>query len=958
MSGTAGKIAGRVTDAQTGEPLPGANVVIEGTTMGAPTDGTGAYAILNVPPGVYTVKASMMGFQDVRIQNVKVSIDLTTTVDFKLGETVLEVAAPVTVTAERPVVQKDMTSALSSVSSEQIKALPVTEVRDVLQLQVGLVKDPFGGLHVRGGRSGEINYQIDGITVTDTYDGSIGVEVENAMVQELQVISGTFNAEYGNAMSGVINIVTREGGAKYSGQINTWVGDYIPNPDDTVFAVVQPRGTRRADFQSPDPASVKRLRPLNGYNRILNFQGTFSGPVPGLGDKVNFFVTGRYYDTRGWFYGQRWFTPQGIFLGDTANVPKNLRGEFLAEVPMNPFRKFSAEGKIAWRVRPTIKVAYTLFWNDNKFKYYDHFFKYTPDALLNRFEKGFTHIGTWTHVLSANTFYEAKLTRFSTDYKHYLYSDPEKVLKGQEKLAQVRYIRDRTDTTRYYVDPKGPKGYVHPDSLIQPAPYSFARAGTPASHVFRNTSYTVGKVDFTSQVTKTHQMKTGAELRLYDLSLEEFEVIPKVRGGQPIVPFEPDIPPLSYPNHNRFQHNPIEFAAYAQDKMEFKDLIVNIGVRFDLFEPDGVVLRDESDPNINDPFKPEHRYKNWAPGVPDSLLVEYTAAERAKFWYKDATVKTQVSPRLGMAYPITDRGVIHFSYGWFFQVPTFEWLYANPDLEVPRTSGLSTIIGNADLKPQRTVMYEVGLQQQLSEDIGMDVTLFYRDIRDWVGTGPLIPTAIPSVQYTKFVNLDYSNVRGITLSLNKRYSNYFSANLDYSFMVAEGSNSDPRDAFNAARAGEEPRIQLIPLGWDQTHTLNATVTLGTESWRASLIGRYWSGTPYTPRFAVGTIAGAGTFTGLRVNSARKPDTYTLDLRLYKSFTVGTLRPAVFVNIFNLLDRRNETGVYDDTGRAFYTLDVKNASADPKRISLLQDYITRPDFYSEPRQIQVGVSVEF
>ncbi len=205
FAGTTGKITGKITDSTTGDPLPGANIILEGTTMGAASDLEGYFIIINVPPGTYQVKAMMMGYQPKRVENVRVSIDLTTTINIELNSSVLDLGEEVTVVAEREIIKKDMTSSLAAVSADEIKTMPVQEIADVLELQAGLVRDAVGGIHVRGGRSGEVAYWVDGIAATDMYSGNMGIEVENSSVQELQVIRGTFNAEYGQAMSGIVN---------------------------------------------------------------------------------------------------------------------------------------------------------------------------------------------------------------------------------------------------------------------------------------------------------------------------------------------------------------------------------------------------------------------------------------------------------------------------------------------------------------------------------------------------------------------------------------------------------------------------------------------------------------------------------------------------------------------------------------------------------------------------------
>ncbi len=945
LAGTTGKITGIVKDGETGNPLSGVNVILEGTTMGAASDPQGYYVILNVPPGVYTLRAMMIGYQQQRVENVRVSIDLTTTINFELRSEVVDLGEEVTVVAEREVIKKDMTSSLAAVGAEEIEAMPVQEVTDVLELQAGLVRDALGGIHVRGGRSGEVAYWVDGIAATDVYSGEIGVEVENASVQELQVISGTFNAEYGQAMSGIVNIVTKDGGPNFTGQFSGYTGDYIPTKSDREFGVYKPFNSDIGAIRSPDPDSVEQINPLEEFNSIFNIQGSLSGPVPFI-KKLTFFSTFRYFTTDGYRFGLRWFTPQGE-KGDEKLVP------------MEPFRKFSGQFKLAYQLSNVIKFTYNILGNDNKFRWYDRYYKYNPDGDYRRFENSLNQIVGITHLLSSKTFYELKFTYFSTEYKHYVYKDWDKPVT----YDSVRVINGVSTIVPTYVT--GKNTYVHPDSgAFAPASWSFQDGGMKMQHFKRNTSYWVGKYDLTSQITNGHQVKAGFEARLYELELDEFDIIPETVNNEEIIPFQPVKPALNTTNHNDYHHKPIEFAAYLQDKMEFKDMIVNLGLRFDYFDSDSKILADPRDPNINDPYLKEHRYKN--PTAPDSELVEYTVEERESFWWKEASPKYHLSPRFGIAYPITERGVIHFSYGYFFQMPSFRILYgandgtdnSNPDLEIAKTQGNSGFLSNADLKPQKTVMYEIGLQQQLSDDIGVDVTLFYRDIRDWVGASPFISTYLKSVSYTQFVNKDYSNVRGITFSLNKRYSNYFEASLDYSYMVTEGTASNPQDEYFDRQNDRAPRIQIIPLAWDQRHTLNGHVSVGKPDWRISFIGRFWTGTPYTPTFAVGEVAGASAFSGLRENSARKPNITTFDIKLFKVFKMGSMDFTLFANVYNLFDSRGQTGIHSDTGDADYTLGVRSASDDPKRVSLLDDNVVHTEWYIEPRQIQVGLTLGF
>ena len=288
IAGTTGKISGSIQDISTGDPLIGANIIIAGTSLGAAADGKGRFVILNIPPGVYSVKASMIGYTPVIYSGVRVSADFTTKLDFQLQQAGLELRE-VTVTAKSPIVRKDLTSSLSIVGAEQLKEIPVEEFADVLALQAGIVIGTDGDIHIRGGRSSEVAYLVDGLSVTDPFSGNISIEIENNSIQELQVISGPFNAEYGQAMSGVIDVVIKEGGDKLRGNLSFYTGDYV----------------------SPDDGTFMNIDDISGTD-ISNIQLSIDGPLKFLGNKFSFFLTGRFYNNEGWLYGQRRFVPSDV----------------------------------------------------------------------------------------------------------------------------------------------------------------------------------------------------------------------------------------------------------------------------------------------------------------------------------------------------------------------------------------------------------------------------------------------------------------------------------------------------------------------------------------------------------------------------------------------------------------------------------------------------------------------
>lgn len=875
FAGTKGKLVGKVTDQNTGEPLIGVNILIDGTYLGGTTDADGKYLILNVPPGTYKVIYRYIGYQTVEVSDVRMNVDFTTNQDVQMAEETLELGQTVVVSAGRELIRKDLTSSQAIITSEDIEAMPVEEFEDVLQMQAGVTRGD-GGFHIRGGRSSEVTFRVDGISVTDVFDGSNGVEIENNAIQSLQVISGTFNAEYGQAMSGIINVVTKDGGREYKGEISAYVGDYLSNSDDIFM-------------------NVDEISPVH----IYDYSFSLSGQIPFTNNSVTFFTNFRQNYNQGFLYGRREFNTDGT-PGDSAFVPMN-RNAWL-----------TMQSKLTWQFAPTIKLRAAFNFEDREFRNYDHFFKFNPDGALKQFQIGFNTSLNFEHTINEAAFYTLKYGMFEKEYEHYTYADP---------------------SDSRFVDNSLPQYAV--------SSFEFSQGGQNNNHFKRNTRTNVFKFDITSQISSEHLVKAGVEARLHRLNLLNYSTI---NGTPSDTIFTPIKPAENHINYGEYTFEPIELAFYVQDKIEYEDFIVNVGVRFDYFDSKGNILKDPKDPSRYTPLRDE--YENVDPNQLEGI------------WYEKASPKYSISPRIGMSFPISADGVIHASYGHFYQIPEFRLLYENPGFKISRGQG--NLLGNSDLNPQKTVMYEIGLQQKLTELIAMDITGFYRDIRDWVGTSVLNETYRPDIFYSKYENRDYANVRGITLSFRRNFENNFSANVSYTFQVAEGSASDPVDGFNDIQANREPRRNIIPMDWDRRHVLNATIYGAYEGWGASIIGRYESGLPYTPNPVQGTQRGSDVNTGslsLSENSKRRPTLITIDLQLNKEIELPILdkstRLTFFARVYNLLDTRNEQGVWDDTGRATYTLrnTVSGANADPR-------YIIRPDFYSSPRRVQVGLSLNF
>lgn len=892
-----GKIVGSVVESGSNEPLIGANIIVEGTILGATTDVDGTFIILRVPPGKYAVHCQYIGYNEVVMRDVEVLTDLTTTLNFELNPQVIQ-GEQVTVIAETPVIRKDLTSVEARVQAEEIDRMAVQELGDLLNLQAGISRDQDGGIHIRGGRSSEVSYRINGISITDDFKRTQALIVENESIQELQVISGTFNAEYGDAMSGVINIVTKTGGSEWRGDVEAWSGDYVSGRKDIFF-------------------NIDDLNAAANYN----FQGTASGPI--FKNKISIFLTGRRFYDDGWIYGANAYLPGGdrsMVNGDSSAVSMNFKD------------RWSGQGTLSWQIFAPLRFKVDVLGSWEKRRNYGddlndhHRWRLNPTGDRGDLEKGISGIGNISHQLGKVTFHE----------------------------ITVAYKYNRLDS-KLFDDPFDPR-YVHPDSMNAEARF-FYRGGTDLAWFERFTRSWIAKWDLTSQVTKKHQAKLGVEYQQDEIYHNDIEALVPARdeNGQEIQPFRTAIEPESSPRHDKFTRKPIKFAAYVQDKIEYESLVINLGLRFDMFDPKGQVPVDLTDPNIYVPFKEINIYRDLngdgiidvAERTEDNKL---TVDERREYWYRKTEVKSLLSPRLGVGFPITNRGVIHFSYGIFQQIPDYSLLYVDDQMKVTTATGIQGPFGNPDLKPQRTTMYELGLKQQFSEEVAIDITGFYRDIRDWISTSPPLNGYIAGVRYVRNINRDLANVFGVSFAVNRRFTNHFSFDIDYTFQIAEGTNSNPDQEYNAVKDGNEPTRVLTPLNWDQTHTLNMNLFVGAKRWGASVITRFNSGQPYTPSFESGTRTGQSILSGEAENSRNKPSNFTIDLHLYRNFKYGILGLQLFARVFNLLDMKNPTNVFGDTGLADFTFQERNPH-DPT-------WFNNPSYYSTPRNIQVGMRLSY
>jgi outer membrane receptor protein involved in Fe transport len=881
----AGKIAGRVVEAETGDPLIGATVYIEEISQGAVVAPDGSYAIINVAPGVYTVRASMIGFGTVRQSEVRVSIDRTTRVDFELSVEVIQ-GEEILITATRPIIEVDRTTSASYMDSESIANLPVQEFSDLLQLQSGLTYDSQGRLHMRGGRSGEVAYLVDGIPVTNQYSGGSKIEIENNWIQELQVISGVFNAEYGQAQSGVINIVTKTGSIdRYSGDVGLYGGSYL-TPNTEVFV----------GEDSPS---------LDEYN----LQGSLQGPIRFLREG-SFFSNIRYTDNAGWLNGEQRFlisdtVPIQSYIQEaqqTASdidnlvgipIPDSLLSGDRSLVSMNPRQRLSLHGRLSFSLSSMLTASYAAFYSDEERMSYQDYRRYAPEGLPMTTERGINHLLSFTLTPDARSY-----LRLGISY--------------QDNQVRSRLFKDPLDS-RYQGTPFSSNG--------------FAFGGTSNGRSEASNSTFLVKLQAERQVNRSNLVKAGIEWQRH--RVEEASQATISDGPVYLDPSQ-RIPAGNTAGNDQYTREPWEVVLFVQDKLEIDELVLNAGVRFDLWEPN-------------------------AP-VPDDFQAVTNPEDgiRLATGFVDAKRSMQLSPRVGLAFPISSRGVLHVSYGRFFQVPRFSYIYTNSEFEV-QLGDLETIMGNADLKPERTTAYELGLQYALTSSWKVEATIYYKDIKNLLGQE--IITTVDKKVYARYINRDYGNTRGFAFSLLRQFADQFGLTIDYTYQVARGNASDPNAVFfnNQTRPPMEPEKQVIPLNWDQRHSLNGSVIMGDPSgFTLSIIGRFSTGQPYTPSNP------GSQLTSQLANSESKPVRMNLDINLSKRIQIAGLETRLYAKGFNVLDRLNAKSVYSSTGNAFHpyrTLGEAEVLAQNPNFTV-GEVDLRPDFFDPPRRIIFGLDIRF
>lgn len=862
-----GKIAGEVRDAETGEPLIGCNVIVVGTTLGASTDVDGTYFILNVAPGKYDLQASMVGYQKVVLRDVIVNAARTTTANFRLHVTAVTQEA-VVVEATRPDVEREKTSTSAIVRAEDVQAIAgIRDIGDVLTLTADVTDG-----HFRGGRIGEEYYTLQGMGIVNPLDNSSAFLPIMSAVEEVEVITSGFGAQYGNAQSGVVNISMKEGKRdRWTSRIETRTraprykhfGPSVYDPSANPYlamlqnAGIWLRGDPNAEIPQPYYGSMgsgltnryardtlvqlavaqtlyaQSRRDINrSYANDLDFsvEASAGGPVA---DDVRMFLALRS--------NTEWLP----FPTEQPDVERQLMGNIAFDLASTATLRvsggFAQEDNNAFPGTNSVSGFQRWLWDRVTGIRYQ---KRTNAQIGARF----------THTLSPSTFYELKLNALLT----------------RNRLGSTPVPSGIPDSVAYGGDIAW--------SFILPVTNNNApdglnyQAGYDEFRDERTRTLTIDGA-ITSQITKAHLLNAGVQVNFYSIDVSN---VLQLRSNDFI---------------ERYKATPFEAGVYVQDKMEFEGFIANAGLRLDLWKPGRDYYTNQFTPFL----------------VPDTLGVFHPeTAPTAK-----APLIGRLQPRVGVSFPVSINTVFHLNYGAFMQRPPFQYGIST---RVAQGTNRPVVIGNSRLEPEVTNSYDIGVTQGLGEGFTLDVSGYYKDVKNLLEQANFVD-ARTGQQVSSYFNRDYADIRGFRVAFSKRRG-AFTGSINYQFGVATGKSATVSSAiplFTQDTTGavttdlSNVPIRDITLDFDRTHNIivNAGYTTdsdwGPELWGGyplgevtlSAISSFRSGRPYTSPSNLKLI-----------NAKRTPWEYNTNLRLTKRvrnfFGAGMV---VYFEVFNLFNNK-------------------------------------------------------
>jgi outer membrane receptor protein involved in Fe transport len=936
LAGTTGKISGVVTDQATGAPIAGALVRVVGTSLSAVTDVEGRYTILNVPVGRHTILASLLGdvespaetelllFQPIEIQDLKVSVDLDTQTDLTLSSNAVEMGA-IVVMAERPVVIKDRTASLRIVESELIQSLPTRGYRDIVALQPGVVVRTDNQLNVRGGRTSEVAYFVDGFSQQDPLTGISTTQINNNDLEEVSIVTGGFNAEYGWIASGAVNVTTKSGTDKLSGTFESVTDNFHGDNYD-----------------------------YNIYNASL------SGPLTGITDKVKFIASA-----------------ERRFIGD--RTPSAIDGGALTD---DAESGWTVRGKMNWKLSNATELRVGGLSSLDKWKLFLNAWRFNPGHAPRIEDQNQSFYTTFEHVVSPKTFYALSGNYFMTESKRGdgIYFDNIWAY-GRPGVATTF---DATNLFYSWDDINGPTEIE--DTVINGRTYTLRgdEAATSNRYLHRKSSYMGAKFDMTSQVTPFHEFRLGMEFQRHTLRRYQ-NLVPSNVWREDAGGFN-DVDRYGYSLTGEGQEDgglqgakyPVTMAAYLQDKFELEGMIVNVGLRLDYFDVNTQRLRNEENP-----LDPEG-YNDDPNATPEQKQM---AQELDPGDLEDSRPETALSPRVGLAFPVADGSVFHASYGRFMQRPDLQNLYVSYDfLEYKiKSGGYFFPFGNPNLRPERTTAYEMGWTRRLGSSTSFDVTAYYKDVQDL--TQVVNQQAAP-FSFSTYRNADFGTIKGVEFRFDMRRTRNFGLQASYALSEATGTGSTPISQRNIAWMNGFPPLTPSPLDHDQRHKLVGIFDLQYGDHEGPEFGDFrpfantglnvtfqaGSGFPFTPTGVwneVTLASNRGPLDGA-VNSRYSGWRMQTDLKATKSFLLAGTRLEFSLWVINLFNDENVLAVFQSTGLPNSTgwletaegqafRDAYDESHDTSGLTGEQKYRLRendPNNYDVPRQVRAGLKVSF
>jgi outer membrane receptor protein involved in Fe transport len=914
-----GNLSGKIVDAKSGEGLPGVNIILKGTYYGAATDINGNFRINSISTGSYTVEISYIGYKTIQFTGIKIEANKTKELDVKLEESVLTLSQDIVIIGDKPLLDVEETQSKKTISKEEIENSIVENIGDVVVQQPGVIKSD-NSIHIRGGRAYENAFLLDGVSVQDPLAGTgFGLQLSANAIEEVEVITGGYNAEFGQATSGVVNVRTREGGEQYHGYLSYKKDNFGNKSSNHVFNI----DVLELNLSGPEPIT-SFIFPKLGFKipGEVNFFGSF---YAGLSDGI---TQGYFKPTANQLYSST--------FGGSKFAPRGENSWFWL-------------AKLTYKYSPTLKFQYSYNQSVNinqnsqslqsNLEYVEPSpgYQYEFQNILDN-ANTFTHQNRYqtfgvTHTLNPKTFYELKFNYYFTNLR----ADA-----NGKKWNEYLEPKDITSfPIEYYNTNRDTVGVIPGDGF-----WDVGNPYTWRDHYVEEYSL---RGDLTSFFDEKNKFKAG-----FNFQFQTMQVIDI---------YKPWVGEFGL-NNDVYKVYPAIGSFYAQDNINFSGMILNFGMRLDYWFPGKYVDDAVENPAVVT--------------IPDETRINYK--ENTFGWFGNRRWKARLSPRLGISHPVSDNQILFFSYGHFSKWPKPQFVYAK--LNPLNAQSSFQKFGNPNLNPETTVAYELGLKTQFSNDDVLTITAYYKDIFDYVSTRTALITSarFASQRFITYVNSDYARSRGLEIEFKKRVGKWLNGSVDFAYSIVTGKSSSADEGVLVLRGDLDESIKEEYVPWDRpiSASLNANfyVEKGNalfdfgngilDDYNLYLRLQFQSGKRYTPAVFTGSYLSNGRPEYETVRNERYSKVgdnwFWIDLNFEKYLVLGDLKFSVFMEINNLFDTKNSAIINPVTGKAYELGDPTPLTwNDPKYPDLqapLTPYPFDPSRYLTRRNIKFGVSLKF